>query len=164
MKDLDSLESIPNARMGQIVCMLGALDILGHESDRAGIAYAMGVKKKSATSSILAAERLGLVQVNDECVTVTELGARFLEADDSQRKEIIGQRLSELEPFATLVRALSRGPLAKEIIMKYVKAKMPAARTWKQSTEAEILRVIRNWCEFGNLMTYDSDTGTYSKT
>ena len=159
----ETIETIPNTKIGQIIKMIESLHVLGGESDRSGIAFAMGVKEGSAYAPISGGVTLGLVETVDKTVKVTKLGLEFLDSDDEQRRKLLGQFLSEHEPFSTILRALNQGPLSKEEFMRYLKAKMPAARTWKESTEKEMLKVVSNWCEYGNLIKYDSEASTYSR-
>lgn len=163
MTEIKTIDAIPNAKIGQIIRMIEALSILGNESDRPGIAFAMGVKEGSVNAPILGGVVLGLVELADKTIKVAESGLEFLNSGVEQRKSMVGQFLSNHEPFATILRALDTGPIAKEELLRYVKGKMPAARAWKESTEEEMLGVIRNWCEFGNLIEFDEESNKYRR-
>ena len=155
------LDTIPNAKVGQIANLVDALVILGNTCDKDGIAHSMGISPKSIPSSLRAAEVLGFISIDGCNVEITDLGIKFNQADDDGKSKIFGEQLKNLEPFATIVRAIERGPLTKETIINLVKAKMPKARSWKNSSEEEMFRTIRGWCEFGKMMK-EEENGEYT--
>ncbi len=155
--DTQTLDALPNAKVGQIIRLVKALVILGNTCDKEGIAHGMGISKKSVPHPLRAAEVMGFINIDGNNVELTELGLEFNEADDDNRRRIFGNQLKRLEPFITMARALERGSLTKEGIMNLVKAKMPKARKWKPSSEDEMFRTIRGWCEFGGLLKEGED-------
>lgn len=156
------LESIPNAKIGQIKDLLEAMGILRGKGDRTGIAYALGVQEGSVSNPIRAAQVISLVEVNDSEVGLTDRGREFLEGNEGDRSRIVKEQLTGIEPFATVVRAISERALTEEEIMNYVKAKMVKARDWQESTEKEMFRVIRGWLEYSGLLHWNDEKQAYT--
>jgi len=163
MAEREQVEPIPNAKVGTIVELLQKLRILGGSRDRRGLASALGVKGRSAYSSIHAAQMLGLIDVDEQQVTLNETGSTLLDSDETGRKRIFGEQLRGIEPFATIARALEQGPLTGEQLMNYVRAWIPSARQWKDTTIREMLKTIRGWCLYGSLLVYDQESDKYLK-
>jgi len=156
-----NIETLPNAKVGPIIRLVDELTILGGESDRLGIAYAMGIEEGTANTPIRAALLLGLIVALENSLVLTDIGREFSRADDKKRREIFGQQIRQLEPFATISRALAERPLSEEEIMNYVKARIPQARNWGLSTVKEMFRTIRGWCEFGEILHLNKELNKY---
>lgn len=156
-------DTIPNAKMGQIISLVETLQILGGKCDKAGIAFALDIKEANVYAPIRAADILNLVITEDQMVIISDLGEKFVSGQESDRKDIICKQLKIIEPFATIVRALDNRPLSEVEVINFIRAKLPSARNWKDSTLTEMFRTIRGWCEFGNILNYDSDTKTYTR-
>ncbi|MHA1769118.1 MAG: AAA-associated domain-containing protein [Candidatus Thorarchaeota archaeon] len=157
MTKSEALESIPNVRTGQIIGLVEALVVLGNECDKEGIAHAMGIQPQSTSNILRAADILGFVTIDGTNIRLTDLGSEFNDATDDNKGQIVGEHLKNLEPFATIIRALKKGPLSKEEILNYAKAKMPKVRELKTSSTDALFRTIRSWCEFGGLLDEDED-------
>jgi hypothetical protein len=156
------LDSIPNAKMGQIQSFIESMGILGGQCDRAGIAYALGVQEGSVSNPIRAAQVIGLIDINDSEVELTDKGREFLEGDETDRSRIVKEQLTGIEPFATVVRAIRGTALTEEEIMNYVKAKMVKARSWQESTKKEMFKVIRGWLEYSGLLSWNEEKQAYT--
>ncbi|MEM3528227.1 MAG: AAA-associated domain-containing protein [Candidatus Bathyarchaeia archaeon] len=141
--------SLQNAKVGQIIELISKLDILGGETDREGLAYALGINKNSLSHPLKAAEILGLVTIRERRVQLTARGKEFAQVNEDARKKIFEECLSSVEPFATILRASRNGTqLTFDEVRNLVKAKVVAARKWKASTGDEMMRVISNWFDF----------------
>jgi len=151
---------LPNAKVGQIVELIGNLSILGGSADKEGLAYALGITTNSLSNPLNAAELLGFVAVDGINITLTETGKKFEEGSEDNRRTIFGKQVSQVEPFGTIFRALQK---EKETdvnsLLRLVKAKIESARKWKESTSKEMIKMIMNWGEFGKLFRYDNKTG-----
>jgi NitT/TauT family transport system ATP-binding protein len=152
------IDSIPNAKVGQIIELIEKIEILGGSSDKSGLSFALHVKDGTVSTPILAASRLGLVVVEGENVALTETGRTFLDSDPVHRTQVFGEQLLRMEPFQTIARAAARGPLTDDDIVNLVKARFRSARKWKESTVNEMLRTIKNWCVYGEILTYDTES------
>jgi len=161
MADREDVESIPNAKVGQIIDLLEQLRILGGTCDRGGLAYALGVTEPSVYASTRAAHLLGLIDVDEQQVILTEIGTVFLDSNEADRRRAFGQQLLRNEPFATIARAVEQGPLTGEQLMNYVRARIPSAREWKDTTIREMLRTIGGWCIYGGLLVYNRESKEY---
>ncbi len=159
----EHIESIPNAKVGQIVELMEKLAILGGHCDREGLAYALGVKENTVYTPIRAASILGFVTI-DSGIKVTDVGNSFIQADEPERCRIFGSQLVKIEPFATIVRALEHTSLSEAEIVNYIKAKTPAARKWKDSTTKELFKTIRGWCIYGDIFTQGAESGMYMRS
>jgi NitT/TauT family transport system ATP-binding protein len=159
MKEEHEKEShgLPNAKIGQIVDLVEKMSVLGEASDREGLAYALGIETKSLSNPLRACELLGLLTLDGDNITLSQVGKEFEHSDEEQRKKLFGIQLSKSEPFSTIVRALKKETeMESSSVLKLVKAKIVPARKWKESTDKEMMRMIVNWAEYGKILSYDS--------
>jgi len=148
---------LPNAKIGQIVDLVEKMSVLGGSSDREGLAYALGIETQSLSNPLRACELLGFVNLDGDSITLSQVGKEFEQSDEERRKELFGAQLSKIEPFSTIVRALKKtSEMEDSSMLKLVKAKLVAARKWKESTDREMMRMIVNWAEYGKILSYDS--------
>jgi hypothetical protein len=153
----DKTQSLPNAKVGQIVELLKKLELLGGCSDKEGLAFALDVKPNTVENPLKAAEILGFVSVSKSEVKLTEVGQKFLDGDPNQRKATFREQMLKIEPFSTISKALEKqNELPREVILRLVKAKIRAARKWKPSTDKEMLRMIINWGTYSELFKFDT--------
>ncbi|NIQ05720.1 MAG: hypothetical protein GWO20_08340 [Candidatus Korarchaeota archaeon] len=153
-------ESLPNAKVGQIIRLVETLDVLGGISDMEGLAIALEIKRSSLHNPLNAAELIGIV-ITNENVKLTEKGLEFLGSEKKSRKDIFYKLLIEIEPFTTLHRALEKKKnIEKATAINLVKSKVEAARSWKESTTEEMWGVIVNWAEYADLFKLDRKTNT----
>lgn len=153
------LESLPNAKVGQIEDLVKKLSLLGGSSDREGLAYAVGIKKASIYNPLKAAEILGFVDVEGDQIEISETGNKFASADEKDKKSIFHEQVTSIEPFTTISRALEQAKEMDEtLVLRLVKAKIKAARKWKTSTDKEMLRMIINWAEYAELFEFDVES------
>lgn len=140
---------MPNAKIGQVVELVNKLSILGGQSDREGLAYALGINKNSIGHPLKAAELVGLISLTSGEVKLTDIGNQFAQGDEESKRKLFEETLSAVEPFATILRAFrDRKGLNSAEVLNFVKAKIPAARKWRPSTDKEILKMIVNWFDY----------------
>lgn len=149
--------SLPNAKVGQIVELLEKLGLLGGASDREGLAFALNVKRRTVSNPLKASEILGFVSVSEKNVKLTELGQKFLDGNQDERKVIFRKQALKIEPFPTILKAFEKqSELPREVILRLVKAKIKAARKWKPSTDKEMSKMIINWGTYSELFQFDA--------
>lgn len=150
----DKQQSLPNAKVGQIIELLGKLELLGGASDKEGLAFALDIKLHTVENPIKAAEMLKFVSVSENEVSLTEVGQKFLGGNPDERKVTFREQMTKIEPFTTISKALEK-EISREVILRLVKAKIKAARRWKPSTDKEMLRMILNWGTYSELFELD---------
>lgn len=149
--------SLPNAKTGQISNLLEKLELLGGRSDKEGLAVALDVKTHTIKNTLKAAEMLGCISIDENEIKLTEVGRRFVDSNENERKVIFREQMLKIEPFITISRALQKQKeLESGLILRLVKAKIKAARKWKPSTEKEMLRMIINWGKYSQLFSFDT--------
>lgn len=152
----DREQSLPNAKVGQIIELLEKLELLGGASDMEGLAYALNVKRDTTYNPLKATEILGFVSVSKNEAKLTEVGQKFLDGNQGERKVIFREQMLRIEPFTTISKALEKqSEFPREVILRLVKAKIRAARKWKPSTGKEMLRMIINWGTYSELFRFD---------
>lgn len=104
-----------------------------------------------------ALQLFGLVNVARGDITITPLGRRYVEGQNSQRKEVFGQQLLAHVPLAAHIRHSleqeTSGELPEEPFLKLLRETMDA-------TEAErVLKVAIEWGRYGEVFEYNYNTG-----
>lgn len=153
-------KSLPNAKVGQITELLKKLELLGGNSDKEGLSYALNVKVNTLYNPMKASELLGFISINKNDVKLTKIGQKFLTISSEDQKRIFKEQTLKIEPFITISKALEKQDVIEpEFVLRLVKAKIKAARKWKPSTEREMLRMIVNWGTYSEIFKHDSKSG-----
>ncbi|MET3134373.1 NitT/TauT family transport system ATP-binding protein [Oxalobacteraceae bacterium GrIS 1.11] len=100
---------------------------------------------------------LGLAHVDKGDITLTPLGLRYVEAEQSERQHIFGQQLLAQVPLAARIRALledqANGELPEEpflaLLEEYLKA----------DEAKRVLEIAIEWGRYGEIYEYDFHTG-----
>ncbi len=100
------------------------------------------------------AEYLGLVQVQQGKISLTDLGKKALNAKIHERKNLVHDHLESLEPFADLTKILKdQKQLSRFELARYLSTKF--GYTTDLPT---IVNVVISWGVFGGLFRYDGQS------
>jgi NitT/TauT family transport system ATP-binding protein len=104
-----------------------------------------------------ALQLFGLVNVARGDISITPLGRRYVEGQNTLRKEVFGQQLLAHVPLAAHIRHSleqeTSGELPEEPFLKLLRETMDAA-------EAErVLKVAIEWGRYGEVFEYNYNTG-----
>ncbi len=107
--------------------VIGLIDTLvndfGGKADLYVIAQHMDADLDDLIPNLNAAAYLGLVMVNEGDVSVTDLGLKFLRAKIPERRRMLRDMLSRLEPFKTAIELGSNGPFTLDTLISALAAK-----------------------------------------
>jgi NitT/TauT family transport system ATP-binding protein len=147
------MESIPTVRVGQI---LGLLSILRDDPELENIfdvSNEIGKDFGETISLVKAAEILEFVETPKDEVRFTELGKKFIEADNETRKEIFAEQVKKLRLFHIILAYLEvQEEIDAETVMKDIAAALP------YENPERILETIIAWGRYAGLMDYDANT------
>jgi len=100
------------------------------------------------------AEYLGLVQVQQGKISLTDLGKKALNARIHERKKLVHDHLESLEPFADLTKILKdQKQLSRFELARYLSSKF--GYTTDLPT---IVNVVISWGVFTGLFRYDGQS------
>jgi NitT/TauT family transport system ATP-binding protein len=147
------LESIPVVPVGRI---LGLLSILRDHPDLDNvydIANEIGKDYGETISLVKAAEILELVDTPKDEVRFTELGKKFVEADNDTRKEIFAEQVKKLRLFHIILGYLEvQEEVDAETVMKDISTALP------YENAENVLQTMIAWGRYAGLMDYDANT------
>jgi NitT/TauT family transport system ATP-binding protein len=147
------MESIPTVPVGQI---LGLLSIL-HENPELeniyDISNEIGKDFGETISLVKAAEILEFVETPKDEVRFTELGKKFIDADNETRKEVFAEQVKKLRLFHIILAYLEvQEEIDAESVMKDISAALP------YENPERILETMIAWGRYAGLMDYDANT------
>ncbi len=142
-------------KVGDLLGLLEILEDHGRPVDIARLDDSLDEERVTLLNLLEDTEALGLVNVENGDVSVTDLGRRFLRSDIDGRRMILGERIVNLEPFKTLVRALGGledKVVGKDWLLDFIRDNFPSDQ------EEETFMHIINWGRYTKLMEYDADS------
>src|SRR3984893_79881 len=152
------LESIPTGPVGRI---LGLLSILQDHPDLDNvydIANEIGKDYGETISLVKAAEILELVDTPKDEVRFTELGKKFIAADNDTRKEIFAEQVKKLRLFHIILGYLEiQEEIDAETVMKDISTALP------YENAESVLQTMIAWGRYAGLMDYDANTEMLSR-
>jgi len=152
------LESIPTVPVGRI---LGLLSILQDHPDLDNvydIANEIGKDYGETISLVKAAEILELVDTPKDEVRFTELGKKFIAADNDTRKEIFAEQVKKLRLFHIILGYLEiQEEIDAETVMKDISTALP------YENAESVLQTMIAWGRYAGLMDYDANTEMLSR-
>lgn len=157
MENKSEMHLLETENIGDIVGLLEILEDLGHTVDIATLDDSLDEERTTLLNLLNDAEALGLVNVQEGDVSLTENGTEFLKADIEQRKYVLRNLLVDLEPFSSLIRLLlasEERSMDREELEEFIGENFPSEDP--EST----FRLILNWGRYSRLVDYDADDET----
>ncbi len=151
-KRVRGFHSISKASVGQILGLVEAVDEAGGTADVATISQEVEMDIDRLGPILAAAEFLGLLEVEDGDVRMTELSRKLLSASVRERKRIVRDIIDDVPVFRRVTEmARSAGrPLDREEIIDAI-----AANVGSHQAE-EVFRALVYWGRYVELVRYDS--------
>jgi len=109
---------------------------------------------------IEALEILGLANVHEGDIQLSELGNQFSEADLQEKKRLFAQRLLEKVPLARYIRRVLDDKPKHRISEERFLSKLENFLSEKESER--VLRTMIDWGRYAELFAYDFNAGTLS--
>ncbi|MGC8496445.1 MAG: AAA-associated domain-containing protein [Thermoplasmata archaeon] len=115
----------------------------------------LGMEKTKFFNIVDDAERLGLVQIVDGNISLTDLGQKFSNASIPERKVILKERIKYIEPFQTAILILSMDKDKKMDKNQFLE--VMKERFYIENPE-EMFDLLINWGRYTQLMGYNIDS------
>jgi len=148
---------IPRVALGKVIGLLEVLDDLGGRENGFRLAVSLQIEFGELILVIKAAEMLDLVQTPGTEVVLTGRGKELLLQDINGRKKIVKRQLLRLPTFRLIVDILKAQPERKmpyDTIVDVLVTHLP------EEDPGRLARAIIDWGRFGELVGYNSRTGT----
>jgi NitT/TauT family transport system ATP-binding protein len=147
------MESIPCVPVGQ---MLGLLSIIEDNPDLVDIydlANEIGKDFGETIALVKSVEILEFVDTPKDEVRFTELGKRFITADNETRQKIFAEQVQKLRLFHIILAYLEvQDEIDEETVLKDISVALPYENPEK------ILETMIAWGRYAGLMDYDAAT------
>jgi len=148
------LEPLPNTGISRILGLLEILDDRGGSENIYRIAQDIRYEFGDLLAVIKGAELLGLVETPGGEIVLTETGRRVVLGDITQRKQLVRERLNQLNLFRFLTEALRRAEgheLDREVVLEQIALLFPYE-------EPEVIfEVVTDWGRYGQILGYDHE-------
>ncbi len=115
----------------------------------------LGMEKTKFFNIVDDAERLGLVQIVDGNISLTELGLKFSNASIPERKVILKEQIKYIEPFQTAILILSMDKDKKMDKNQFLE--VMKERFYIENPES-MFDLLINWGRYTQLMGYNIDS------
>ncbi len=157
MENKSEMHLLETENIGDIVGLLEILEDLGKPVDIATLDDSLDEERTTLLNLLNDTEALGLVNVSDGDVSLTQEGSYFLKSDLTERKLILRKILGKIEPFSSIIGLLKNaeeGKIEKEELDEFLGSNFP-------SEDPEVsFRVLLNWGRYSKLFDYDMDDET----
>jgi len=152
-----AFEPLPRVGVGEVVGLLEYLDARGGREDVFRIAAETQREYGLLISAVNAAELLELVETPRRTAVLAADGHRFVKAGPAERKQIWREKLLKLQLFRQVNEALQRAEgrrLDRDFVLELIALNVPS-----ESYETTFETFV-NWSRFGDLFSYEEETGT----
>ena len=150
-----------HVRTGQIMGLVDVAAELGNLTDLASLADELGDDIDTLLPILDTAEMLGLVDVKNGIVSLTQLGSKFHHVYRN-KIHLIKQQISKIEPFKTALDLATRGISSAEITQTLSERGI----IWHHEpelNEASVHSLLIHWSIFAGLLKYDGKNGKFHR-
>jgi NitT/TauT family transport system ATP-binding protein len=148
---------LPAASVGGMAGLLEILDAHGGREDLPKLAQELTFEVDDLLPLVDAAQVLGLAEVEDADLQITEDGRVFVAADILESKQIFARRVRERAPLIrSICNALDStkdGNLGEGFFLDLLR------RGFSEDEAREQLRIAVDWGRYGELFDFDANTG-----
>jgi NitT/TauT family transport system ATP-binding protein len=148
---------LPWASVGGMSGLLEILDARGGREDLPKLAHELTFEVDDLLPLVDAAQTLGLAEVDDADLQITDDGRVFVAADILESKQIFAKRARERAP---LVRAVCNalesthdGSLQEELFLDLLR------RGFSEEDAQRQMKIAIDWGRYGELFDFDANTG-----
>lgn len=141
--------------IGDLVGLLEILEDVGKPVDIAKLDDSLDEERVTFMNLLNDTEALGLVEIINGDVLVTEKGRKFLQSNMEGRKSILRKQIVLLEPFNSLVKEFesrNEKELSREDVEELINATFPSEDIYAT------FNLLVNWGRYLKLIDYDIDT------
>lgn len=157
MDDKQKMHLLETENIGDIVGLLEILEDLGKPVDIAKLDDSLDEERTTLLNLLNDAEALGMVNVQNGDVSLTQYGSDFLKSDITDRKIKLRDLLVGIEPFSSLIRTIKAedsGEIDREDLDEFIAVNFPS------EDQETTFRLILNWGRYSKMFDYDPDEET----
>ena len=148
---------MPEVSAGGLSGLLEILAARGGEEGLAELAEDLNFEIDDLLPLVDAATMLGLAQVREAQLEITDQGREFATADIDASKELFGRLISERAPLIKAImgalRATNDGTLREGFFLDLLR------RGFSDSDARKQLDIAIDWGRYGELFEYDAESG-----
>lgn len=140
--------------VGDIVGLLEILEDVGKAVDIAKLDDSLDEERSTLMNLLNDADALGLLEIVNGDIFLTQLGKEFLKANIDGRKEILRKQIGIVEPFHSMIadfKSRSSEECTKEELEDFIRANFPS------EDDVSTFDLIIGWGRYTKLLDYDSD-------
>lgn len=138
--------------VGDLNGLLEILEDIGKTVDIATLDDSLDEERTMLLNLLNDAEGLGFIEVTNGDVSLTQLGKKYLKGDVDGRKKILREVLVKIEPFNSVLKALSeKEQMDMEDLQNLTSEMFPSDNP--EST----MKTLLNWGRYARIIDYDSD-------
>ncbi len=138
--------------VGDLNGLLEILEDIGKTVDIATLDDSLDEERTMLLNLLNDAEGLGFIEVTNGDVSLTQLGKKYLKGDVDGRKKILREVLVKIEPFNSVLKALSeKEQMDMEDLQNLTSEMFPSDNP--EST----IKTLLNWGRYARIIDYDSD-------
>lgn len=149
------LEPLPHAPIGMVLGLLEHLkETPGGREDLYKLGGPLGYELDDLLPVTEAAKRLGLVTVSAGDIEATAAGRALAEAEEPERKRILGERLARMPLIAEIRRAVEEGDgrAPRRQFLDELQEQFSPVEAQRQ------LSTALDWARYGELFDFDPDS------
>ncbi len=138
--------------VGDLNGLLEILEDIGKTVDIATLDDSLDEERTMLLNLLNDAEGLGFIEVTNGDVSLTQLGKKYLKGDVDGRKKILREVLVKIEPFNSVLKALSeKEQMDMEDLQNLTSEMFPSDNP--EST----MKTLLNWGRYARIIDYNSD-------
>ncbi|MEM3506166.1 MAG: AAA-associated domain-containing protein [Candidatus Bathyarchaeia archaeon] len=142
---------IIKADISQVLGLLDLLKSYDGKTDIATLTSKLMMDIEDLFPIIETAEYLGLVTVINGDIQLTDIGYKLSESKLLERKKIIKNQITNLEPFVSIIRSLhEKGELEKEELNEILSSKLDRGEDFES-----FLKLVIAWGSFSKIFYYN---------
>jgi len=147
-------ELLPTAGVNRVFGLLDLLRAYNGKTDVANLTIDLRIALDELLPIIDTAEYMGLVDVQQGDISLTDLGKKALSGKIPERKKLVHDRLVGLEPFADVLRIVHE----KKQLSRFELARFVSSKYGYTTDLPTIVNVIISWGVFTGLFRYDGQS------
>lgn len=149
------MSMLTNPSVSMIVGLVERVSDLKTPEDIAQIDDDLGIEKSEFFHIIDEAESLELVKVIDGNIQLTEFGKKFVNSGIQERKRLLSEKVSKVEPFKTALEILEKAPNKKMNKDKFLEL---MKKNFYSVDKDKLFKIIVNWGRYTKLIGYSIDS------
>ena len=145
--------------VGDLNGLLEILEDFGKSVDIATLDDSLDEERTMLLNLLNDAEAIGLIEVTNGDVSLTELGKKYLKSGINDRKKILREVLVNVEPFNSVLKAVRE---RKEKSMNMEELETLTSELFPSDNPESTMKSLLNWGRYSRILEYDSDEDEFT--